>query len=195
MARRFTRLSQNDILNPARHKYQLDKLMTDTETTFDAQAQLISDLAAAVADIATAQAAAAAAQTAADTVKRDDSISTSWTSPGVILSATDAGSNATITIANHTRKYTDNTQVSVTGGTLTALSYSALYYLYYDQASRAGGAVTYQTATDPNVALANAIAGRHFCGFITTPGAGGAATDGGVDPPGGAGQIPKGAIP
>lgn len=142
-----------------------------------------------------AAADAATAQGTANTVKRDDSISTSWTSPGTILSAADAGSNATVTIANHTRKYTDATSVSVTGGTLTGLAYSTAFYVYYDQTSRAGGAVTYHATTDPNVALSNAAAGRHFCGKVTTPGAGGAATSGGVNPPSGGGAFPGAEVP
>jgi hypothetical protein len=91
--------------------------------------------------------------------------------------------DATITIANHTRKYTDATSKSVTGNTITGLSYSTTYAVYYDQTSRAGGGVTYHATTDPNTGLANAAAGRHFCGKITTPASGGAATSGGVNPP------------
>lgn len=155
--------------------------------------QLVTDLATAVAAIVTAQAAANAAQSTANTVKRDDSISTSWTSPGTILSAADAGADATITIAGHTRKYSDNTAVAVTGASLTALAYSTKYYIYYDQTSRAGGAVTFHATTDPNVAKANAAAGRHECGNILTPAAAAPPTSGGYTPPGGysgPGEIP-----
>lgn len=179
------------------------------EANFGDLSQIVTDLAAVVADVVTAQAAADAAaadaataqstantaNTTATTVKRDDSISTSWTSPGTILSATDAGSNATITIANHTRKYTDATSKSVTGSSITALAYTTEYAIYYDQTSRAGGAVTYHATTDPNTGLANAAAGRHFCGKITTPGAGGAATSGGVNPPSGGGAYTDPNVP
>jgi hypothetical protein len=150
---------------------------------------------AAQAAAAAAQATADAAQSEADTVNRNDSISTSWTSPGTILSASDAGSDATITIANHTRKYTDASSKSVTGGSITGLAYSTTYTVYYDQVSRAGGAVTYHATTDPNVGLANAAAGRHWCGKITTPASGGGGTSGGVDPPGGGGGYVGGEIP
>jgi hypothetical protein len=141
----------------------------------------------------TATTNAATAQTAADTVKRDDAISTSWTSPGTVLSAADAGSDATITIAAHTRKYSDATSVSVNSGSLTARAYSTTYYIYYTQTSRAGGAVTYNSTTDPNVAQPNAAAGRHFVGKIVTPAAAAAPTSGGYTPPGGysgSGEIP-----
>jgi hypothetical protein len=144
---------------------------------------------------AQAKVLADAAQSTADTVNRNDSISTSWTSPGTILSATDAGSNATVTIANHTRKYTNVSSVSVTGASLTALSYSTTYYVYYDDANRAGGAVTYHSTTDPNNALPGAAAGRHYCGKITTPASGGSGTTGGVDAPSGGGGVQGGQIP
>jgi hypothetical protein len=166
-----------------------------------AQAALAAAVAAqstantAVTNAATAQTTANTADSTANTVKRDDSISTSWTSPGTILSATDAGSNATITIANHTRKYTDATSKSVTGGSLTGLAYSTSYAVYYDQTSRAGGSVTYHATTDPNTGLANAAAGRHFCGKITTPASGGGATSGGVNPPSGGGAYTDPNVP
>jgi DNA-binding sugar fermentation-stimulating protein len=70
MARRFTRLSQNDILNPQRHKYQLDRMMTDLETAFSGVDTAIAALAAAVA----AQSDATTALANAATVKRDDKI-------------------------------------------------------------------------------------------------------------------------
>lgn len=66
-----------------------------------------SDATTAISNAATAQSTANTANTTANTVNRNDSISTSWTSPGTILSAADAGSDCTITIAGHTRKYTD----------------------------------------------------------------------------------------
>lgn len=173
-----------------------------------------TDLEAQVASIAAAQAAADAAQADADaaqttantanstantattniaTVKRDDAISTSWTSPGAILTAADVGSDCTITIAAHTRKYSDATSVSVNGGTITGRAFSTVYYIYYTQTSRAGGAVSYLSTTDPNTAQPNAAAGRHYCGKVTTPADGGASTEGGYTPPGGyggPGEIP-----
>jgi hypothetical protein len=162
----------------------MNKMQASAKTLADA-AQTTASAASTAA--ASAASDAATAQTTANTVNRNDSISTSWTSPGSILSASDAGSNATITISAHTRKYTDVSSVSVNGGSLTGLSYSTSYAVYYDQTSRAGGAVTYHATTDPNVALPNAAAGRHFCGKILTPAAAGAATSGGVSPPGGGG--------
>lgn len=134
------------------------------------------------------------AQSAADAVKKTDKISASWTSPGQILSATDAGTSATITILSHVRKYGDGTQVSITGDVLTGLSYSTKYYVYYDDNGVAGGSVTFHSTTNPNTAEYNSSAGRHLCGSITTPASGGGSTSGGVTPVGGVysgpGEIP-----
>jgi len=160
----------------------------------------ITDLADQVAAIAAAQAAADAAQTSADTaqtsadtVKRDDAISASWTSPGSILTAVGAGSDATITIANHTRKYGDGTSLAITGADITGLAFSTKYYVYYNDSTRADTTPSFQAATNPNTALPNAGTGRHYCGTVTTPADGGGGTSGGYTPPGGfggPGEIP-----
>lgn len=149
----------------------------------------VTNAAAAQTTANTGVTNAATAQSTADTVKRDDSISSSWTAPGTILSATDAGSDATITVAAHTRGYSDTSNVSVSTGSLTGLAYSTLYYVYYDQTSKAGGSVTFHAVTNANTAMAGRAAGRHFCGSITTPAAAGAPTSGGVNPPSGGGGI------
>ena len=202
MARKFTRLDYSGAANPARVKYTLDKLMTDLEAELGAQADAIAALAAAAAaqaaadaaqadattaisDAATAQSTATTAQTTADTAKKDDKISASWTSPGSVLSATDAGSDATISIAAHTRNYGDGTTVSVSSGSLTGKAYSTTYYVYYNDSSLAGGAVTYVATTSPTTAAPNRTNGRHAVGKITTPAAAGAPTSGGTVPPGG----------
>jgi hypothetical protein len=127
-------------------------------------------------------------------VRLTDKISASWTSPGTILSASDAGSSATITISAHTRKYGDTTSVSVNGGSVTGLAYSTKYYVYYDDPNTAGGAVTYHADANPNVAEYNAASGRHYCGSITTPASGAGSTSGGVTP-GGGGYSGPGEIP
>jgi hypothetical protein len=195
MARQFTRLSYDGVRDARRLKYGLDKLMSDAESRLTDIENVLAQVVAAQAAADAAQSTANTANSTANTVKRDDSISTSWTSPGNILSASDAGSSATITISAHTRKYTDATSVSVNGGSLTGLSYSTTYTVYYDQTSRAGGSVTYHATTDPNTGLANAAAGRHLCGKITTPASGGGGTSGGVSPPSGGGGYSPGEVP
>jgi len=95
---------------------------------------------------------------------------------GITISAVDAGSNCTISISNHTRVYGDGVSVSVTGGSITGLAYSTLYYVYYDQASRAGGTVTYvATVVKASAAQVN---DRHLVGSVTTPAALGSAVTG-----------------
>lgn len=125
---------------------------------------------------------------------RDYSIGLGWMSPGSVLTSADNGTNANIVIANHTRKYGNSTSVAVTGATITG-AYGTLYYVYYDDPTRAGGAVTYHTDTNPNVAANNAASGRHYVGSITTAAAGGSATTGGGTVPPGGDYSGPGSIP
>lgn len=105
--------------------------------------------------------------------------------------ATDAGDGtATITIPAHQRNYADRS-VPVDGGTLAGLTLATLYYVYYDDPSRAGGAVTYQATTNYGAAfLSVAQPARHFVGSVSTPGAGEPPSDGGGATPPGGGGIP-----
>lgn len=129
-----------------------------------------------------AQAAADAAQAAADSVENVAKLSNSGTS-GLTITATDAGSDVTINISSHTRLYGDGTSVSVDSGSLTTLAYSTKYYIYYDDSSFLGGAVTYQSTTD--MATAAQTGNRHLVGSVTTPAASDPDVDGGVlGPPG-----------
>lgn len=156
-----------------------------------AQATLISDLAAAVADITAAQAAAdaaaadaATAQTTADAVTLSDKIGGSSVIPAEVLSASDAGTDATITIAAHARLYNDGSTLSgIGGGSLTGLSYSTTYNVYYDDPTASTTTPSYQATDTLSNALNNFIAGRHFVGTVTTPASGGTATSGGYTPP------------
>lgn len=139
--------------------------------------QLIADAeAAAIAAQAAADAAqvsADSAQTAADDVSTATSLENSWiigfTPP--LISADSAGN---VTIANHQRQYAGEplpTPVAVTGGVLaTAFVNPDVVRVYYDQASRAGGVVTYQTTLDPNVAAQSGD--RHSVGAVEIPAAG-----------------------
>lgn len=131
---------------------------------------------AAQASATAAAADAASAQTTANTVTVSTSLNGSYVLPTQVLTATDAGASATITIAGHTRVYADGTQVAVTGGALTGLAHSSSFAIYYDQASRAGGAVTYASTADPATASPSAAnPNRHYVGAVVTPAALGAA--------------------
>lgn len=143
-------------------------------------------LAAAIAAQATADAAAAdaaTAQTTANTVKRDDKITGSFVVPANVVTSTDNGTNATITIAAHTRKYGDGSSLSVAGGSLTG-AYSTDYGIYYNDTTTADTTPTYVKSTNLTQAVNSYAAGRHFVGNITTPASGGAATTGGYSPAG-----------
>lgn len=167
----------------------------DATQALNDAADALAEATDALNDAAAAQSTANTANTTANTVLKNDSIADSWTSPGTILSAADVGATATITIAAHTRKYNDATSVAVNGGTVTGLAFSTVYYIYYDDATRAGGAVTYNATTNPNTALPGAATGRHYCGDVTTPADGGGGTSGGYNPPSGGGRVLDSQIP
>lgn len=143
-------------------------------------AQAAADAAQVAAD--TANTAATNADAAAQQAAADSALATSGTS-GLTITATDAGTDATIAISAHTRVYGDGTSVAVNAGNLTGRAYSTTYYIYYDDSSRAGGAVTYQTTTSQ--ATAAQTGSRHSLGAVTTPAAlGGPSTGAPNLPPG-----------
>jgi hypothetical protein len=123
----------------------------------------------------TATTAQETAETAADGVTEVATLTSSGVTPNP-LSASDAGANASVSIANHTRVYGDGTTVSVIGGSVTALAYSTLYYVYYDDPAREGGNVSYAVTT--NEADAAQVGDRHLVGTVTTPAAAAPDTDG-----------------
>lgn len=98
------------------------------------------------------------------------------------LTGHDAGTNATVNVAAFTMRTSNKGDISCNSGSITALSYGTLYYIYYDDGTLAGGAVTYQATTTKVTAIQGA--GRFFLGSIMTPVAGGPDTvgnnDGGV---------------
>lgn len=167
----------------------LEDAINQLAETVDAIAAAQAAADAANAAAAAAETAADNAQTAADTAQNaaelaaaDSALANSGVT-GATITASDAGTDATVTISGHTRVYGDGATVSVTGGSVTGLSYSTLYYVYYDQPSRAGGSVTYQVTTSAPTAAQTG--NRHLVGSVTTPAAAGAPTDGGlVQPPG-----------
>ncbi|WP_444958073.1 hypothetical protein [Microbulbifer sp. ZKSA002] len=91
-----------------------------------------------------------------------------------VLSASDNGSSAKISISAHTVQYAGFT-VAYNSGSITGLNFSTTYYVYVDDASYAGGGVTYY-ATTQIWQLAAGI-GRRAIGTITTPADGGGTTN------------------
>lgn len=139
---------------------------------------------AALADLQSQLAQIEAAQATADAAKRNDKITASSVIPANVLSASDAGTSATITIAPNARVYGDATQLTgIAGGTITGLAYSTTYGVYYDDLMTANTSPTYHATTTASNALNNFVPGRHFLGLVTTPASGGTATTGGYSPP------------
>jgi hypothetical protein len=108
----------------------------------------------------------------------------SFSIPTLILSAADVGSNVTITIAPHIRRFSDGTQIALYGDTLTGKAFNTKYAVYYDDESRADPSPTYIATPYLQEAQHNWVAGRHYCGTVTTPADGGAAASGGSPPAG-----------
>ncbi|MDF2603504.1 hypothetical protein [Sphingomonas sp.] len=110
---------------------------------------------------------------------------------GLVISATDAGGSATISISAHQRVYQDRT-VPIDAGTLYALDHSTTYWIYTDDVDRAGGVLTFKTTTTYADAFTSSVhPARHYIGSILTPAAGGGTSSGGGGtPPGGGGSNP-----
>lgn len=132
--------------------------------------------------IAALQAISAQAQAANDNANRVNtrtSIEASYTNPTSVLSASATG---TITIEAHDRVYTDESlTVAVNAGTISGLLNERFYTVYYTDAARAGGAVTYQ-AEEAAIAQGGST---HVVGRVTIPASGQPPTTGaGPTPPG-----------
>ena len=100
------------------------------------------------------------------------------------LTSADVGSDTTTTIAAHNIVY-DNGTVAYNSGTITGLPFNTLTYVYAEDASKAGGAVTYISTTTATDIVATT--GRYFVGQITTDTDGGGGTSGGGGGGGGRG--------
>ncbi len=142
---------------------------------------------AAIAAAAVANAAAVTAQAAADGTTEQSNLVSSFPS-GATLTATDAGANVTVAVGAHTRFYADGTSVAVNAGNVTALAYSTLFYIYYDDPTRAGGVVTYAATTSQTTAAQTGD--RHLIGSVTTPAAAAPPNTGHYVQPPGVGDIP-----
>lgn len=136
----------------------------------------------ALAAAETAQTAADNAQTATDDLYSSQSLVQSGIENVVTPPLLQADNLGNITISDHDRRYGDGTVVSVTGDSLaTAYVSGDAVYVFYDDAARAGGAVTYQTSLDSADAVQSGD--RHSVGAVTIPAAG--SNDGNyVTPPG-----------
>jgi len=169
----------------------LNNMIARVEAAINAIAS-IPEIEAALAglDAATqaAQTAADNAQAAADTVTAASDLANSYPT-GLTVTATDAGASASISISAHTRVYGGGTSVPVNAGSVTALAYDTYYYIYYDDPTRNGGAVTYAATIDE--AVAAQTGDRHVVGATMTPTAGQPDNSGTPVRPPGAGTIQR----
>lgn len=96
------------------------------------------------------------------------------------LTGTDAGSDTTLDVANFTMRVAGN-DVSITGSStaITGLAFDTLYYIYYDDTTFAGGAVTFVQTTTKETGIDSK--NRFFVGSIRTPKDGGSDTKGNND--------------
>lgn len=100
-------------------------------------------------------------------------ITTGGSSP---LTASDAGASASINVAQFTVQGGFGTVV-YNAGSVTGLAFSTTYYVYVDDPTYSGGAVSYFATTTASVVTASKD--RVYVGFITTPADGGGGTGGG----------------
>lgn len=157
------------------------------ETAVNAIDATLAAIAAANAAAAAAQAAADNANAATEDITASNALTNSYVenfTPPVVSAAT----TGVVTIANHDRHYGDGTVVPVTGNTVaTGQAAGVIVYIYYDQPSRAGGAVTYAYSVDE--ADAAQIGDRHNVGAVEIPSIG-TSSGGYARPPGYGGVEP-----
>ena len=161
------------------------------------QVDIVNAILAVTTLANSAQSAANAAQATATASARELARINSYTAPTSVLSASDNGADARITVIAHTRVYPvqgtiDVPDVSIAGPVnLNGLAFSTQYAVYYDDTTLADTTPTYQATTTLADAQVGAAPGRHFVGVVTTPAdGGGGTTGGGGSPPGGGGGFP-----
>lgn len=152
--------------------------MEAIETAFAALTTDVDDLASIVARLSATEAQAASAVTTAQATESRVSLSDSYTNPTGVLTASSAG---VVTIAAHSRVYGDGSSVSVNSGSVSGFASGQSVTVYYVDAGRAGGAVTYQGTTNAVAQSGN----THVVGTVIVPAAGAAdATGIGTQAPG-----------
>lgn len=162
--------------------------MEAIEAAFGNQQGQITDLAAILRRLEAAEDKAEAARTQAAETAKENALETSYTDP---ISTLSASSNGNIAIMAHQRVYGDGTRVSVNAGGVSGYNSGDYVTVFYNDAARTGGAVTYQ-ATTGTVAQKNGV---HIVGQATIPQAGSPPTTGtSPTPPGYNGKWSSGEI-
>lgn len=143
-------------------------------------------IAAADAAAANAQAAADNANAAAEATTSEQSIVNSYPANPTVPPLISADSAGDVTISDHDRIYGDptlNPTVSVDGGVVASGGTSGdVIRVYYNDPTRAGGAVTYLFTTNTTDTPVQG-GDTHVVGAVTVPAAG-SQSGNGVRPPG-----------
>lgn len=146
-----------------------DKVTKRFAETFDNLQDQLSQIENIEQLVDDAQQAADSAQAAANDAQDSAAASLLAVSGtiGCTITASDNGASADIVVSSHTRVYGDGSTVAVTGSTIPSLIHSTEYYIYYNDADRAGGAVTFVATTTVTDAIQ--VNGKHLVGRVTTP--------------------------
>jgi hypothetical protein len=149
------------------------------QRTMERIEQRFTDIESVLAQVQAAQTMAAAAQQSVLVVEAKVDLANSYTDPVAgLLTGSSAG---VVTIASHSRVYGDGTTVAVTGGSVSGFTSGQFVRVYYVDAARAGGAVTYLGTTSEVIQQGD----THVVGGVTIPVMGEAdATGAGTVPPG-----------
>ena len=135
------------------------------EATINSIAKQVNDNTTLIARLQAAETLSRAANDNADATQSAIGIANSYTDPVAVLSAANDG---TITISAHDRVYGDGTTVSVNSGSNTDCASGDNATVYYVDAAREGGAVTYQ-ATKGAVSQTD---DTHIVGQVLIPASG-----------------------
>ena len=98
--------------------------------------------------------------------------------PRKLLTASDIGSTATISVARQDWDYPDSEAVVTRElGSIAGLAFDTQYFIYFDDDTLANGAPTYLATTDEQLAQnSSSFPARHYLGGIRTPANGAADT-------------------
>lgn len=151
--------------NSQEFQLRWQRLCEAIETTINATNAAVNANTVNIAALQAVSAQAQAANDSATSVDTRTSIEGSYPDPTSVLTASADG---TITISAHTRRYTNGFSVSVDAGSVSGLANETRYTIYYSDAAREGGTVTYS-------ATVNAVAqggNTHVVGTATIPATG-----------------------
>lgn len=170
-----------DILTgyPTTEFVRLENDREKNETTIlNALIEAVNNITSANDSASSASASVTSIQTTLNLIVRENSLVHSFPQPSNIITAAISSdpTKATITIAGHTRVYGDGSSKTVSGGAISGLSLSTVYYISYVDAFRAGGTVSYTVSTDQFASVQGHD--RHSVGVIVTPALGGGPTNG-----------------